>query len=176
MSIDTDRAKLNVDELAARFRSVAIPLTSKFSYFSTIPIAEEDLRQYLNEPVAAISPAILEILPKVGLILAPYVEKANGKTGDMVSFERPPESRYLPFARRDVDNLAVIVISIKDMETADYHYELYSALAGIVAERLAVAGAGRLRPNDSRGVEFRSPRRGRREELAPQAGAATPPD
>jgi len=135
MSTDTDKAKHTIDELAGRFRTEMIPLTGKFSYFSTLPIAEEDLRQYLNDPIAAISPAILGLLPSIGLILAPYLEKANGKTGDHVTFERPPDSRYLPFVRRDLKDMVVIALSIKEMETSDYHYQFYSALAGIVAEK-----------------------------------------
>jgi hypothetical protein len=95
MSTETDRAKLTVEELATRFRDEAIPLTSKFSYFSTLPVAEEDLRQYLNDPIGAISPAIAAALPRVGLILAPYLEKGNGKGGDSVTFERPAEGRWL---------------------------------------------------------------------------------
>jgi len=63
MSIDTDRARLTVEELAAKFRGEMIPLTSKFSYSATLPVAEEDLRQYLNDPIAAISPAIVAALP-----------------------------------------------------------------------------------------------------------------
>src|ERR1039458_7165616 len=39
MSTDTDRPKLTVEELAAQFRSEMIPLTSRFSYFSTLPVA-----------------------------------------------------------------------------------------------------------------------------------------
>ena len=72
-----------------------IPLTSKFSYFSTLPIAEEDLRQYLNDPIAAISPAIVAACRQMGIILAPYLEKGNGKEGDCVTFERPVESRQI---------------------------------------------------------------------------------
>ena len=48
MSNDAERSKTTVEELAARFRGELIPLTSKFSYFSTLPIAEEDLRHYLG--------------------------------------------------------------------------------------------------------------------------------
>src|SRR5438552_16131024 len=81
MPTDPERYKLTVDELAARFRRELIPLSNKFSYFSTLPIAEEDLRQYLHDPIAAISPAIVGALPKVGIILAPYLEKSNGKGG-----------------------------------------------------------------------------------------------
>jgi hypothetical protein len=134
MSIDTDRARLTVEELAAKFRGEMIPLTSKFSYSATLPVAEEDLRQYLNDPIAAISPAIVAALPKVGLILAPYLEKGNGKGGDAVTFERPAEARCLSVVRRDVDNMAILALGIKEVEIADYHYQLYSALSTIVAE------------------------------------------
>ena len=88
MSTDAERSKLTVDELASRFRGELIPLSSKFSYFSTLPIAEEDLRQYLNDPISALSPAIVAALPKIGVILAPYLEKGNGK-GDSITFEKP---------------------------------------------------------------------------------------
>ena len=112
-----------------------IPLTSKFSYFATLPVAEEDLRQYLNDPIAAISPAIIAALPQVGIILAPYLEKGNGKGSDTVTFERPADARYLACSRRDLPDMAVLVLSIKDIEVADYHYQLYNALAALVAER-----------------------------------------
>ena len=136
MSTDTDRAKLTVEELTARFRGELIPLTGKFSYFATLPVAEEDLRQYLNDPIAAISPAIVAALPHVGLLLAPYLEKGNGKGVDTITFERPAENRYLAVARRDLDkNLTMLALGIKEVEVADYHYQLYSALAAIVAER-----------------------------------------
>jgi hypothetical protein len=135
MSTDTDRAKLTVEEITARFRGEMIPLTGKFSYFATLPVAEEDLRQYLNDPIAAISPAIVAALPSVGLILAPYLEKGNGKGADSVTFERPAENRYLAVARRDLDNMTMLALGIKEVEVADYHYQLYSALSGLVAER-----------------------------------------
>jgi len=135
VSTEPEHSKLTVEELAARFRSEMIPLTSKFSYFATLPVAEEDLRQYLNDPIAAISPAIIAALPQVGIILAPYLEKGNGKGSDTVTFERPADARYLACSRRDLPDMAVLVLSIKDIEVADYHYQLYNALAALVAER-----------------------------------------
>src|SRR5439155_20624173 len=92
MSIEAEKSKLTVEGLGTRFRGEMIPLTGKFSYFSLLPIAEEDLRQYLNDPIAAISPAIVAALPRTGIILAPYVEKGNGKGVDCATFERPSES------------------------------------------------------------------------------------
>src|SRR5205823_5252473 len=133
MSTEPERSKLTVDELASRFRGELIPLTSKFSYFSTLPIAEEDLRQYLNDPISAISPAILSALPKIGVILAPYLEKGNGK-GDSITFEKPSETRQIASSRSAASDLAVLALGIKDIEVADYHYQFYNALAGMIAD------------------------------------------
>src|SRR5580698_3994107 len=135
MSTDTDRGKLTLEEITARMRGELIPLTGSFSYFSVLPMADEDLRQYLNDPIAAISPAVVAALPKVGLILAPYLEKGNGKGGDTVTVERPADTRYLAVVRRDVDDTTMLAFGIKDVEVADYHYQLYSALSALVAER-----------------------------------------
>ncbi|HUA62109.1 MAG TPA: hypothetical protein VML19_25355 [Verrucomicrobiae bacterium] len=135
MSTEAERSKVTVEEIASRFNGQMIPLTARLSYFSTAPMAEDDLRQYLNEPIAAISPAIHATLPKVALILAPYLEKANGKDGDSVAFERPAESRQIPSARRQVGDVTVLAFGIKDAEVADYHYQLYSALSSVVADR-----------------------------------------
>src|ERR1700678_1899949 len=99
MPHDDERTRTAVEELAARFSGEMIPVTTKFSYFCLLPIAEEDLRQYLNDPIAAISPAIAEILPRMGLLLAPYLEKGNGKDKDSVVFEHPAEPRRIMSSR-----------------------------------------------------------------------------
>jgi hypothetical protein len=134
MAISTETPKLSVDDLAARFRGELIPLTNSFAYFSTIPIPEEDLKQYLHEPIAAISPAICSSIPPVGIVLVPYIEKGNGRQGDQVNFERPAESRSLPSARADAPGAATIVLAVKDTDIADYHYTFYNAIAELVAE------------------------------------------
>jgi hypothetical protein len=137
MSTEPERPRVTVEELASRFRGEMIPLTGQFSYFSTLPVAEEDLRQYLSDPIAALSPAILGVLPGVGIILAPYLEKANGKGGDTVTFERPAEGRYIPRSRWDVDQTTFLALAIKEVEIADYHYQFYNVLSGLVADRWA---------------------------------------
>jgi hypothetical protein len=131
--MSTDGSRLTVDELATRFRGEMIPVTSKFSYFSTLPIAEEDLRQYLNDPIAAISPAIASSVPRVGILLVPFLEKANGKESDCVTFERPAESRHIASSVRELGDAVVLALGVQDIEIADYHYQFYNALAGVVA-------------------------------------------
>jgi len=134
MSTEADRSRTTVDDLAMRFHGEMIPLTSKFSYFCTMPMAEEDLKQYLHDPIAALSPAALTTLPHVDLILAPYLEKGNGKSGDSVSFERPSEGRYIPASRSDREDSAVLALGVKDIEVADYHYRFYNSLAAMVVD------------------------------------------
>lgn len=81
MPHDADRSKTTVRELAAQFRSELIPLTSKFSYFCVLPIADEDLRHYLGDPIAAIGPAVIALLPPVGILLAAYLERGGAERG-----------------------------------------------------------------------------------------------
>jgi hypothetical protein len=134
MSNDAERSKVTVEDLAIRFRGELIPLTAKFSYFCTMPIAEEDLRQYLNDPIAAVSPAVVAIIPPIGLLLAPFLEKGNGKDHDSVTFEQPVEGRQVHSSRHDLAGLTVLALGVKDIEVADYHHYFYSALAAIVAD------------------------------------------
>src|SRR3954447_13463150 len=114
MSTEAEKSKLTVDELASRFRGELVPLTSKFSYFSTLPMAEEDLRQYLNDPISAISPAIVAAIPNVGVILALYREKGDGK-GDWITFERPTESRQIACSRPMSGNMAILALGVKEI-------------------------------------------------------------
>jgi len=136
MATEAELAKLTIAELAKRFRAEMIPVTARFSYFCTLPIADEDLKQYLSDPIAAIAPAVVAALPKMGVILTPYVEKGNSKGGDSSTFERPLESRHIPYSRIDLDGLTVLALGVKDIEVADYHYQFYSALAAVVADKL----------------------------------------
>jgi len=135
MAAEAEGSKSTVEELAARFLGEMIPLSSRFSYFSTLPVAEDELKQYLNDPIAALSPALVALLPKVGIILAPYLERGNGKEGDAVRFERPAEGRYLAYCRRDLVEWTVLAFGIKDSDVADYHYRFYNALAALTADR-----------------------------------------
>lgn len=135
MPQETERSKTAVEDLAARFRGELIPVTSKFSYFATLPIAEEDLRHYLGDPIAAISPAVVSLLPAIGILLAPFLERGSGKEPDWVVFDRPADGRQVLASRVDMDNMTVLAFGAKEVEVADYHHSFYISIAQIVAER-----------------------------------------
>jgi hypothetical protein len=142
MPTETDRAKVTVEELITRIGSELTPLGTIFSYFLVTPIAEEDLKQYLEDPIAALPQAICEELPKVGIVLVPFLEKGNGKHGDQVSFEKPSDQRQIFASRLTRRDSAVLAFAVKDEEMAEYHYSFYNAIAGLVAER---SGGGAAR-------------------------------
>ncbi|MGH9659761.1 MAG: hypothetical protein ACRD96_14525 [Bryobacteraceae bacterium] len=128
-----ERNRVPVGELAAEVRTGLIPLGTTFAWFSLVPLADDDTRQYLEEPIAALPPLLIAALGRVEIILAPYLEKGNGKSGDVVVYEAPAEARQIFSARVDSTAGATLAFGVKDEEIADYHYTFYSAIAGLVA-------------------------------------------
>lgn len=140
MSVKIDLSRLSVGQFAERYRGEMIPLSSTFSYFcASVPLSEEDIREYLEEPIAALPPAVAARLPKISILLVPYLERANGKekvkASDMISIERPPESRSTLATQLRVGNEQVLVFALKDQEVAEYHYRFYRLLASLTFDR-----------------------------------------
>jgi len=94
----------------------------------------------LHDPIAALSPAICADLGKVGLVLVPYLEKGNGRTGDLVGFEKPAEGRQLAVSRATPGDLRILVLATKEEDVANYHYTFYNALAALVGDTWQSAG------------------------------------
>jgi hypothetical protein len=126
---------MSAGELAARFRAEFVPVTNTFSYFATMPVAEEDLKQYLHEPIAALPPGVCAAVGRVAVLLVPFLEKGNGKEGDMVTFEKPAEGRLLWYVQAPLEGLQVLLFAIQDVDVADYHYTFYNAVAALLAGR-----------------------------------------
>ena len=152
MSAPTDLDKLSVEEFAARCREAMTPVSSRVSYFPALPLAEEDLKEYVEEPVAALPPALSATLPHVYIALVPYLETMNGKTkqsnpAHVVAFEKPAEKRQAAFGQTVSGDQAALLFAIKDRQVADYHYDFYHALAALAADR-----AGEERRNQFYGL------------------------
>lgn len=137
-----DLSKLSVRQFAERFRSEMIPLSNTFSYFcASVPMTEEDLKEYLQEPVAALPPAITEALPKISILLVPYLERANGAgrkanppAPDMISIEKPPQGRTSTSTQLRLGEETVLVFALKDQEMAEYHYRFFHILAALMGD------------------------------------------
>jgi hypothetical protein len=144
MSAQPDLSKLSVGQFAERFRGEMIPLSNTFSYFcASVPLSEEDLKEYLEEPIAALPPSIAALLPKVSIMLVPYLERVEGKEGkekgtlrrdEFVVTERPPESRASWASQVRFDHEEVLVFALKDQDVSEYHYRFYHVLAMLAAD------------------------------------------
>jgi hypothetical protein len=156
MTAPLDLAKLSVRQFAERFRGDMIPLSNTFAYFcASVPLSEDDVKEFLEEPVAALPPGLA--LPKISILLVPYLERANGskeraagkerangkergreKTaagGDFVTMEKPPEGRSSNSAQLNLGDETVLAFALKDQEVADYHYRFYHLLATVLGEQ-----------------------------------------
>jgi hypothetical protein len=142
MPAQFDLSKLSVRQFAERFRGEMIPLSNTFSYFcASVPMSEEDLKEYLEEPVAALPPAIAGALPKISILLVPYLERGNGRerskskaAGDYISIEKPPEGRIASSTQLRMGEEQVLVFALKDQEVAEYHYRFYHLLATLMGD------------------------------------------
>src|SRR6202051_5161279 len=121
MPAQFDLSKLSVRQFAERFRGEMIPLSNTFSYFcASVPMSEEDLKEYLQEPVAALPPSIIAALPKISILLVPYLERSNAKdkskakSADYISIEKPPESRTSTSTQLRLGEETVLAFALKD--------------------------------------------------------------
>jgi hypothetical protein len=136
MAAQPDLSKLSVGQFAERFRSEMIPLSNTFSYFcASVPLSEEDLKEYLEEPIASLPPAISRLLPKVSIMLVPYLERVDGKEkgrehrDEFVCTEKPPENRLSLATQVQFDKEEVLLFALKDQDVSEYHYRFYHVLA-----------------------------------------------
>lgn len=129
------RPRSTVDEIARTLRSRMTPVNSRFSFFPIFPVGEEDLREYIYDPLAALPREICELMPPSGIVLAPYLERAAGRGYPSVAYEKPPESKLIFATRVDADDFATFFFTVKEEQVSDYHYFLYEALSAVVAQR-----------------------------------------
>jgi hypothetical protein len=156
MPAQHDLSKLSVRQFAERFRGEMIPLSNTFSYFcASTPLSEEDLKEYLQEPVAALPPTVAAALPKISIFLVPYLERAGAPekkkapvaptlvpSADYVSIERPPDELLSTSTQLKLGDETVLAFALKDQEVAEYHYRLYHLLATLMADRIATTADG----------------------------------
>ncbi|MBV8070644.1 MAG: hypothetical protein JO270_12110 [Acidobacteriaceae bacterium] len=144
-------SRVSVGQFAERFRAEVIPLSNTFGYFcASVPMSEEVLKEYLEEPVAALPPSIAAMLPRISILLVPYLERsaerktmrASGrknrtpleKVADFVVAERPAEGQQSWASQVSFENETVLVFALKEQDVAEYHYRLYRRLAALVAD------------------------------------------
>jgi hypothetical protein len=149
--VQSNLSRVSVGQFAERFRGEVIPLSNTFSYYcASAPMSEEVLKEYLEEPVAALPPAIAAMLPRISILLVPYLERSGAKSGarkkkpaqagpeklaDFVVEERPADGHQSWASQVTFDNETVLVFALKEQDVAEYHYRFYRYLSALVADK-----------------------------------------
>jgi hypothetical protein len=142
MPAQSDPANLSVGQFAERYRREMIPLGKQFSYyFAALPLTDEDIKEYLEEPIAALPASIASKLPRVSILLVPYLEKVQGRdrapasrSNEMVRLEKPSQNRVSWTSCTVSKEETLLAFALKDQEVADYHYRFYHLLAALTAD------------------------------------------
>ena len=150
------QTNVSVESFAAQCAGQMVPLSNSVSYFAALPLKDDDLRRLLFDPIAAVPPTISSTLPRLRIVLVPYLEKtevrANGDGSrpsqnnskrtneearplETVSFERPAQARRLLSAVTELAGETFLFLGVKDEEVADYHYTFYVNIAELIARR-----------------------------------------
>ena len=129
-------SRLPVEAFAEQFKQDAIPVNSAYSYFAALPLDDTQFQQHVHEPLAALPPTLAEVLPRMRLVLVPYLERVNSRGGDLVAFERPADNRSVVASTLEIGKELFFFLAVKDEDIADYHYTLYNGLAGLASHRM----------------------------------------
>jgi len=125
--------QLTVGQFAERFRGSMIPLSGGFSYFcdSSLPFTEEDSRDYLEEPVAALPPVIFAQLPRISILIVPYLSREKAEK-PLVSMVAPPKDKFSWTAQVRTGQETVLAFTFTGHDVSEYHYRFYQHIAGMV--------------------------------------------
>ncbi len=114
---------------------MTLPLPQGFSYYSADQTAEEDLREFLHEPIGALPPAVCERIGPVRIILVPYMERPAGDLVPVVTSTLPPPERRLRSAYL-LDDGSTLFFATRDESPSDYHQIFFNTLAHLLSRHV----------------------------------------
>lgn len=153
-------AGVPIGEYLEAFAAKATAYSKVFSYHADgIPMGEEENKEFLEEPIAALPPDLLGILPPILLTFVPYLESpsatqlrasrrahkpapnpvATATAEALVANAAPPKGKELALVYLPAGTLrkqAVLVFGVKDVDMSDYHYHFFRGIAQASFERL----------------------------------------
>ncbi len=129
----TGSNKISASQFAAESQELMIPLTESLAYFSVLPLDDKELSRLIYEPTSAIPPKLLEIIPKLRLVLVPYLDMVPFSDSDtpelMISYQAPPDDskRVAEFLENGEETY--LFLAIRDESVFDAHVLFYRQLA-----------------------------------------------
>jgi len=150
-----NKTKLHLGDFAKRFYKDATAFGPVFSYYAAaVPFADDDRRDFVEEPIAALPPRVLNILGNVVILFVPFLERPAsaapalrpGKRhpekiivfdhrDSLVAMDPPEAASRLPFAYivpEKSKDPHILAYSIQDIDSSDYHYNFFHSLAFLI--------------------------------------------
>jgi hypothetical protein len=131
-----------LEALALELTPHLVRYNDQFSYvFAGVKLHEEDLKDFLEEPITALPPKALEMIAPVHLFFVPYLEQMQPQSPGhpavlKVVTKRPPEGAYgfaAGFSRAPGHTL---FLAAQESNLNDYHYYFFRSIAAMVTERM----------------------------------------
>ena len=133
-SVSSPRTR--VETFAHPLWDQATPLGQHFSSLvAGVKILDDDLKDYLEEPIAALPPAVLARLPHVCVVFVPFLE-TDGKVL-YVNTERPAKDKQVALARLDAPGRSMVLFTMQEPNLGDFHYHFFRAISKLAAESSA---------------------------------------
>ena len=131
-----------LEALALELTPHLIRYNDQFSYvFAGVKLHEEDLKDFLEQPIAALPPKALELIAPVHLFFVPYLEQtqaaSKGKPAVLkVVTKRPAEGAYGFAAGFSRPPGHALFLASQESNLNDYHYYFFRSIAAMVTERM----------------------------------------
>jgi hypothetical protein len=122
-----------IDLLASSLANEMVPLGRSFAYVSTVPMAEEDLAEYLHEPIAALPPVVCQAVGPVRIVLAPYLIRTDGLPSVM---HRAPAMNLRLRSAYITEGANTLFFSVKEENPSEYHQIFFNTLAHLLTRKL----------------------------------------
>jgi hypothetical protein len=124
--------------LLQKLEEQSLPLTGKCSVFCIgVTLTEDEEREYLHDPVAALPPSLMDRLPSIRIVLVPYMTPAQKQGEVLVHMTRPSGDGFAWEAFQALRGALVLCFAVGDVAGADYHYRFFRSLAVNAAISLA---------------------------------------
>ena len=135
-----DARGIPTKEFVSSCREVLIPVNEQVSYFSVEPLDEKERQRLVIDPISALPPKVLSLVPNLRLVLVPFLASESGsETGDgtvRISFAQPPENKRWFSDYQQTDTEHYIFVAVRSDDFFDSHVFFYQALASRVIEQV----------------------------------------
>lgn len=133
-----DARGIPTKEFVASCHDVLIPINDHVSYFSVEPLDEKERQRLVFDPISALPPKVLSLVPNLRLVLVPFLAiDANSKSSNgtvRISFAEPPGDKRWFSDYQKTKTEHYIFVATRSDDYFDSHVLFYQALASRIIE------------------------------------------